>query len=573
MNDTVSSVLLKILKKHGIRHVFGLPAAQIGMVMDGAGRDPWFSYMTTRHEEAAGHMAHAVAKTTDSMAVCFGTVGPGATNMVPGVACAWADNVPLLALTPNNQSWLIEPNRDLLQNARQLELYSAITKWNACIRYAERAPELIERALHMARSGRPGPVHLDIPCDIGAAPCTHDLGSIPTIAPPRPAPSGPDLDRLVDLIRNAARPVLIAGGGVVRSGATDAFRALVGLTGFAATTTCNGFGVVPGGCPSYLGGAGVFGGRGLVRALGEADLVVAFGCKFSSMIPVNKPPSYPVPKGQKIVQIDIDAESIGRNVPVSLGVVADARTCIELLNAALAGARYAADASWLKEMLAEKARYREEVEGIADAVCTPNTGLLNEAAIARAVARLIPDDAIVVFDGGQTMEWSHTFIQPSHPQRFVFGPGMGHLGMGQPFANGAKAANPDRPVVLVTGDGGMGCTIQELETAARYGLTTITVVMNDSYWGMYRPFAEMLMRNDNFGTKLTNVDFAKIAEGFGCHGEKVAQLGELAPAWERARNSGKPAVIDVQCDFTPHPMDGFWPQVVMSGVNFAPVQM
>ncbi len=569
MTDTVSGVLLKILKKHGIRHVFGLPAAQLGLVMDGAGRDPWFTYMTTRHEEAAGHMAHAVAKTTDSMAVCFGTVGPGCTNMVPGVAAAYADNVPLLALTPDNQSYLIEPNRDLLQSAQQLKLYSAITKWNACVRQPQRAPELVERALHLARTGRPGPVHLDIPCDIGAAPCTHDLDSIPSIGLPRPAPSDPELAGLVDLVRGAVRPVLVAGGGVVRSGATEQFRELVHRTGFAAITTCNGYGVVPADAPSYLGGAGVLGGRGLVRALQEADLIVAVGCKFSSFMPVNKPPAYPVPAGQKIVQIDIDHEALGKNAPLALGLVADARACLEALNTALGRSPTRAAAGWLKAMLEEKRHYRAEVEAIADATFTPGTGLLNEAAIARAVSRLVPDDAILVFDGGQAMEWSHTFMQPSHPQRFVFNPGMGHLGMGQPFANGAKAAHPDRPVVLITGDGAMGCTVQELETAARYGLNTITVIMNDSYWGMYRPLGEMLA-NDNFGTRLTQVDFSQVARGFGCLGERVTRLEDLPGAFGRAREAGRPAVIDVICDFTPHPMDGFWPQVVLAGINFMP---
>lgn len=569
MQGTVSSVLLAILKRHGIRHVFGLPAAQLGLVMDGAGRDPWFTYITTRHEEAAGHMAHAVAKTTDSMAACFGTVGPGCTNMVPGVAAAWADNVPLLALTPDNQSWLIEPNRDLLQNVRQLELYRAITKWNACIRQPERAPELVERALHIARTGRPGPVHLDIPVDIGASPCEYDLDSVPLVDLPRPAPSDTELARLVDLLRAAKRPVLLAGGGVVRSGATEQFRALVARTGFAAVTTCNGYGVVPADCPSYLGGAGVLGGRALVRALQEADLVVAFGCKFSSFLPVHKPPKYPLPEGQKIVQIDIWNEALGTNVPVALGIVADARACLEALNAALDRTGFAADAGWLADMREEKHRYRAEVEAIADARYTANTQLLNEAAVARALAALVPDDAILVFDGGQAMEWSHTFLQPSHPQRFVFNPGMGHLGMGQPFANGAKAAHPDLPVVLITGDGAMGCTVQELETAARYGLNTITIVMNDSYWGMYRPFGELL-RNENFGTRLTQVDFAKVAEGFGCHGERVRELEDLPRAYARACEAGRPAVIDVVCDFTPHPMDGFWLDVVFAGVNLQP---
>jgi len=206
MSDTVASILLRILKKHGIRHIFGLPAAQISMVMDGAGRDPFFTYVTTRHEEAAGHMAHAIGKLTDGMAVCFGTVGAGATNLVPGVAAAWADNIPMLVLTPNNQSRLVYPSHDLLQNVDQIGLYKSITKWSAVINYPERAPELIEHAIHVARSGRPGPVHLDIPCDIHTAPVTHDLDSIPSLARPRPVPSPVEIAALADRVAAARRP-------------------------------------------------------------------------------------------------------------------------------------------------------------------------------------------------------------------------------------------------------------------------------------------------------------------------------------------------------------------------------
>jgi len=368
-------------------------------------------------------------------------------------------------------------------------------------------------------------------------------------------------------MRKAERPVLIAGGGVARSGATEQFRELIRRTGCAAVTTCNGFGIVPVDTPSYLGGAGVLGGYGLVRSLQEADLIVAFGCKFSSFMPVNKPPAYPVPPGQKIVQVDIDGEVLGRNAPLALGMVADARSALVALNEALGSTGLAADSGWLKTMLSEKQRYRVDLDRIADARFTPGTELMNEVALARTIAQLVPSDAILVFDGGQAMEWSHSFLQPSHPQRFVFSPGMGHLGMGQPFANGAAAAHPELPVVLITGDGGMGCTVQELETAARYKLRTITIVMNDSFWGMYRPLGEMLA-NENFGTRLTHVNFARIAQGFGCHGEHVDRLDELPAAFRRAQETGGPAVIDVVCDFTPHPMDAFWPQVVLAGVNF-----
>lgn len=571
MNSTVSGVLLEILKKHGIRHVFGLPAAQLALVMNGASSDPAFRYVTTRHEEAAGHMAHALHVITGEMAVCFGTVGPGATNLVPGVAAAWADSIPLLVLTGNNQADRIDPGRDLLQNANQIDLFRPITKWNAQIRSAERAPELIERALYIARSGRPGPVHLDIPCDVGSWPCSHDLNSIPTVASPRPVPNASDMERVVQALRNAKRPLLIAGGGVVRSGATAAFRALSQRTGFPTTTTPKGLGVADFASPYHIGSAGFLAGSGMMRACREADLILAIGCKFSTWITVNKPPKYPVPAGQRIIQIDIDDSALAKNAPLALGLVGDANETLKLLLEALGdAARFAADRAWIDAIVADYRAYRAQVEAIADARVTQGTSIPNTAALMHEVTRVAPKDTIFCIDGGQTMEWALTILQPKDPAHVFYNPGMGHLGSGLPAANAAKMARPESTVVLVTGDGAAGCTIQELETAVRYRLKIIAVVFNDSHWGMYRPLRDQVFQNENFGSKLTDVDFAAVARGFGCHAEQVKCLEDLAGAFQRAMAADGPALLDVRADFTPHPLDEFWPDVVLHGVQLIP---
>lgn len=573
MTDTVASVLLRILKKHDIRHVFGLPAAQLSLIMDGASRDPFFTYVTTRHEEACGHMAHAIGKMTDSMAVCFATVGPGATNMVPGVAAAWADNIPLLVLTPNNQARSIYPAKDMLQNVDQIGLYKPITKWSAVINHPDRAAELIERAIHMARSGRPGPVHLDIPCDVHTAAVTHEVDSIPSIARPRPTPAKAELDRLGDLIAGARRPFLIGGGGVVRSGAVNAFRALLKQTGIPASSTAHARGLVPHMMRGYLGSGGVFAGRAFNKAAREADLLIAVGCKFASMTPVNKPPLAPLVPGQKIVQIDIDADTLGRNVPIDIGLVGDARETLLAISERLRGHALSLDAAWVEDLIAERRGWVEELNAIADSGTTPGSNLMNEAALARAVAAALPPRTIVAVDGGQIMEWGHSFIEVEHPQDYLFAPGMGHLGFGLPMAIAAKLARRDRPVLCLTGDGAMGMTGQELETAVRCEAPVVVVVANDSYWGMYRPFAEQIYRNEKFGTRLTDVDFAQIARGYGAEGERIDKVGEIGPAMCRGFASGRPYVIDVACDFTPHPVDAFWPEVILAGMKMAPVEL
>lgn len=567
MQSTVSELIVALLKRSGVRYVAGVPAGQLLGVMDALGRDPDITYVTTRHEEAAGHMADAISRVTPTLGVCFGTTGPGATNLLPGVAAAWADNIPLVALTGNNQSFLVYPAHDNLQDGDHVGLYRPITKWNAVVGNADRAPELVERALRTARSGRPGPVHLDIPVDVGFQRRAFDLDGFRSPEPSRPL-GDPDLmSRAAAALAGARRPVLLAGGGVVRSGATEAFRALATLTGFPATTTLMGLGVIPPDHPSHIGSGGWYGGEAPLRALQEADVVLAVGCKFSSWTVIDKPPAYPRRQGQTIIQVDIDPEMLGKNARIDLGIVGDARRVLEELAQALKTTRFAPDPRWRETLAAERERYRALVNSIADQRAVGAEEPPNDAAAARALAAVIDREAIVAFDGGQIMEWTHTFIPVAEPDRHLFNPGMGHLGFGQPFANAAKLAHPGREVINIAGDGGFGCTVQELETAARYGLGVINVVCNDSAWGMYKPIEEQVFQNPRMGTRLTSVNFARVAEGFGCYGERVTRLEELPAAFARARASGKPAVLDVPVRFAPHPMDRLWMEIVFAGVD------
>lgn len=565
---SLSRVMLDIFKKHGVRRIFGLPSAQLGLVMHEASKDNYFTYMTTRHEEATGHMAHALHCASGEVAVCFGTVGPGVTNMLPGVAAAAADNIPMIVLTPNNQLDLLDPYGDVLQAADQISLYKPITKWRAQLRDAKRAPELIERAVRMAKSGRPGIVQLDIPCDIGSLPCTYDASG-EAFVEQRPVPSAAELDKVADLLANAKRPLLLAGGGVVRSEGTAAFRKLVEVTGFAVASSVKGKGVVDPDCPSHIGSAGILGGDGLIAACQEADVVMAIGCKFSTWIPINKLPTYPLVPGQKIIHIDISSEALGANLPVDVGLVGDARETATLLAERLKGRKLNADAAWLASLRQKRQEYVAKLNAAADAPTT-NSGALNSAGVVRFIADLLPDDAIVCVDGGQTMQWALSFVKTKNPHHHVHNPGMGHLGSGLPFALGAKVAKPNQPVVLITGDGAMGCTIQELETAARYGINVLVIVLNDSFWGMYKPFGDFL-QNQKMGTKLTTVDFVNVARGFGCEGHRATNLDELKQRVTAGLKANKPTVLDVPVEFAAHPIDPFWVHVILRGVDFSSV--
>ena len=571
-DSTVASVFLNTLKKHNVRHIFGVPTIQLAMMQDGFGKDPWFNFLTARHEESLGHMANGVAKTSNELAVCFATVGTGVANMVPGVTAAASDRVPMIALTSNNHLRLIEPAMDYMQTVHQLDLYRPITKWQAGLRQAERTVEVLEKAIFKSRSGCPGPVQIDVPFDLHTMHCDLDPSSTAVPDVPKPAPSAGELDQLMEMLYAAKKPLVIAGGGVARSRAVDDLREFVSRSGAAVITTINGFGSVDEDCRTLAGNCGFYGGYGVVQACKEADLIVSFGCRFGLMTPVNKP-GYPQPASQRLVQIDIDHGQIGETVSANLGIVADAQQALKAINGELDEGKLNVDAEWVTSVVSARRRFIDECAELADKQFIEGTNTLNESAIARAVLQSLPDDAIVSVDGGQCVEWSITWSRPKDPYHFVANPGMAHLGAGLPMAIGAKVANPDNTVVAMVGDGALGMTVQELETASRYNLDLVVVVFNDAKWGMYERPNRMIFKNDHFGTTLSRSDYVSVAEGLGCRGESVSTIEELEKAVKDGCAHDGVTVIDVSTGYTAHPMDEIWRPVNTAGANLRPVEL
>lgn len=573
IKTTVTGILIELLKKYGVRNVFGLPSGQLGIFMDGVSKDSYFNYITTRHEECAGHMAHGATIPGDEMALCFATVGPGATNLLPGVAAAWADNIPMLVLTANNPLAALDPSNDMLQSLDQIALFKPVTKWNVQIRDPQRAGELIERAIKLARSGRPGPVHIDLPVDVSTMTCTYDVERVPALAAPRPRPSDADLDTIIALLKKARRPLLVAGGGVIRSGAVDAFRHLAEWAGMPAITSVQGWGAVDPQSALYIGSPGWFAGFAALKAGSEADLVIAVGCKFGSWIPVSKPPAVTAQPDQRIVQIDIDETMLGKNAPVALGVVGDARESLNALQARLDGVSVQVDTAWIDSLIAARADYVSTINAIADQCAQdepPGT-----PAFMRELVRLLPQDSIVCVDGGQTSSWAMTFLEVDAPYKAKFESGMGHMGCGLPMAIGAKVAlTRERPVFVVCGDGSAGLTSQELETASRMGVKVVIIVMNDSCWGCYKPLEQFVFQNEKLGPSLVDIDFSKVARAWGCVGERITRVDQLEQALQRAINSPVTALIDIPVAFAPHPLDGeFFVKTIMPGADLRPHEM
>lgn len=562
MELTCGEILAKLLRQAGVKYVFGVPGGQLFPFIEAISREEGMEVITTRHEENAAHMADAVSRLTGTIGVCFGTTGPGATNMLPGVAAAFADSIPLLAITPNNQTFCTYPFIGSLQDGNHKDLYRAVTKWNAVIHDWKRIPELVHSALRTAYNGRPGPVHLDIPSDI-----MFKKGRLERL--PRQEnyrfsslmKADPKLvEKCHELLVNAKRPLLLAGGGVARSEAVKEFRGFLRKTGIPATTTPMGAGAVSPLDNNFFGAGGWLGGEAVIKALQEADAILAVGCRFSTWVGYGRPP-FMNGEEQKIIHVDVDPTTLGQNALISLGIVADARVFLEDLLSLHEQEKKPLnmDPQW---PVALRETYEQYYKRALDVANTPSKPM-NQATVAKEVAEFIDEDAIVSFDGGQTMEWSSTFVRIFNPKQKLFNPGMGHLGFGQPFANAAKLCFPDRQVVNMSGDGSFGCTLQEIETAVRYNLPVINVISNDRAWGMIKG-GQCALYNNPCGVDFSDANYADIARGFGAHGERVEDPGEIKPALDRAAKSGKPAVIDVVVQTTAHLMDQYWVTLVMN---------
>jgi acetolactate synthase-1/2/3 large subunit len=545
-----ADLLVKCLIQEDVRFVFGIPGGQLCPILDAIRRlgvDAGLRFITTRHEQAAAHMADAYARVTGEPGVCIGTVGPGAADLVPGVYAAWADSIPLVVLTAQNQTWKSYPERGSMQSLDQIGLFEPITKWSARVTHWERIPELVQRAFRVAISGRPRPVHLDLHVDVLVA--TGDVESL-TYHPAAPNRYRPDrrpvaqselIERAAEMLVEAERPLIHPGGGVLRSAAWDEVRELAEYLSATVTTSQGACGVLPEDHPLCL----IPGGYGALGAQAMADMVLLVGGRLGDVDFWGQPPFWGEPDQQKLVQIDIDPENVALNRPVDLALVGDARATLRALIEAVKRRT-----SPLPEH-PEMAEYRTTQEiwlAQFERDATSDNKPIHPLRVMRDVRAFFPRDAICVADGGNTNVWAHYLNRTYEPRSFLWAADSGHLGIGLPYAIGAKLARPDRPVYAICGDGAFGLNIQELETAARLKLPFIVIIANDRQWGMIKA-AQMASYDARYiGVDFSDVRYDQVAQAMGCWGERVEDPREITPALERAMASGKPAVLDVVVD-------------------------
>jgi thiamine pyrophosphate-dependent acetolactate synthase large subunit-like protein len=551
---TAGDALARTLRAAGVRSVFGVPAGKLAPFLRAVGEEPELTHVGVRHEAAAAWMATAIFHATGELAVAYGESGPGSHNLVSGLGSAYANGLAVLVITSGAPTHAAYPHEGLVMDVDNGALFDGATKWRAVVRDPARVPALVHAALRAALTGRPGPVHLEVAADVLAAEADYDVAVLD--APPehvvargRTQADPADVARAAALLLAAERPLIIAGGGVMLADAADELRAVRDALGAAATATQMGLGTIATDDPHFFGHGGVIGGEAVVRALAEADSVLAVGCRFSGWLWDGDAPAVRGWPAQELVQVDVDPERIGRAAPVSVGLQGDARAVLgQLLEALGAGGAGAVDPTWRASLVEQHRADRARV--LSEAV-PDDAGAMHPAALADALGRALPADALVVYDGAHTSFFSNDFTPALAPRTRFHEPGMGHLGFGIPYALALKGRFPERAVINITGDGAFGFTVAELDTARREGLAAVHVIHDNSAWGVIA----LGQRKAGFSldTDLEGTDYVAIAAAFGCHAERITRPDEVAGALERALASGLPAVIDARTRLVPHP--------------------
>ncbi|NHJ22445.1 MAG: thiamine pyrophosphate-binding protein [Candidatus Lokiarchaeota archaeon] len=540
-------VLVKAFLEEDIKYMFGIIGGQFLAMFDAVynwGREKGIDTVMFRHEQAAAHAADAWARVTNKPGVCFGTVGPGATHLVPGVGAAWSDNIPMIVLVPQVNSKYAD-SFTLQGNLDQVTMFKPLTKYQKSIRTIEEIPNAVQKVFREATGGRPRPVLLEIYEDAFLS--EKDENEIPIISPDqyrcfeKPAVSSELIKKALNMLLKAEKPLIVSGGGVSRSEGWNELQEFAEYLKIPVITTLMGIGTISNKSDSFLGTT--INGPGL-KAGPEADVVLALGCKFTYIMAHGEEPFWS--NSQKLIQIDIDPSIIGRAKPISLGIVSDCKQFLtQILQEAKQGQKVE-QRDWLDTLKKTRQDYIDSIMRKATKDKIPIT----PQRLVKDVLEFMDEDAIFISDGGDIACFSIEqidFYKPRPPLSYLQAVGMGHLGTSVGYGIGAKLAKPEKQVLSISGDGSFMINIQDLETAVRLGLKNlIFVIANNSAWGMLKSGQKMYVSKHFIDVDLPDFDFAKCAEGFGCYGEVVTEPNEIKPALERAKNSGKPAVIDIK---------------------------
>ena len=533
---TGAEILWATLEGEGVSVVFGYPGGAILPAYDALRKFP-IRHVLVRHEQGAAHMADGYARASGKVGVCVATSGPGATNLVTGIATAMLDSVPMVCITGQVSSKVL--GTDAFQEVDITGIALPITKHNYVVTRAEDVGRTIREAFLVARSGRPGPVLVDITKDAQQGLADFDFAAA-TPKPHRPHPmlrtESASILQAAELIRSAKKPVILAGHGIIQSGAYKQVVTLAERMRIPVASTLLGLGAFPASHPLSMGMMGMHGEAWVNHAIQSSDLLIACGMRFDDRV-TGTLATY-APNAKKI-HIEVDPAEINKNVKADVALIGDLKEALEALLPHLSPRDGAGESAWLREIEAGKGEV-----AVRDIKNLPDSGHLYAAHVMHDLWRATDGKAIVVTDVGQHQMWEAQYYKHDEPRTLITSGGLGTMGFALPAAIGAKIACPDKEVWVVAGDGGFQMTAAELSTAAQENLDLNVAVVNNGYLGMVRQWQEFFYDKNYESSPLRSPDFVKLAEAHGIEGTAVSKRSEVVPAIERARGHKGPFVIN-----------------------------
>ncbi len=540
MQLTGSQIIIECLKEQGVDTVFGYPGGAILNVYDAIYQQSDIKHVLTSHEQGASHAADGYARSTGKVGVCFATSGPGATNLVTGIATAYMDSVPMVAITCNVTLPLL--GKDSFQEIDIAGITTPITKHNFIVKDVANLAATIRRAFNIARKGRPGPVLVDIPKDVTAAKCEYKPEKPELPARVSHTIKEEDIERALRRIRKAKKPFIFVGGGAVISEASAELREFVNLVDAPVCDTLMGKGAFDGTDDRYTGMLGMHGTKTSNLGVSECDLLIAIGSRFSDRV-LGNPKRFA--HQAKILHIDVDPAEINKNVLADASVVGDVKEVLSRLNAELPQYEHT---EWMEHIKGYKAKYP----------LAYNPEGLSGPYIIEQIYNMTHGDAIMVTEVGQHQMWAAQYYKYKNPRTLLTSGGLGTMGYGLGAAIGAQMANPDKQVINIAGDGCFRMNMNELATASRQKLPMIEVIINNHVLGMVRQWQTLFYEQHYSATVLDDgVDFVKLAEAMGAQARRVTNREEFQSAFKEALECKVPFVIDCIIDSD----DKVWPMV------------
>jgi acetolactate synthase-1/2/3 large subunit len=536
-----AQIFVDCLQQEGVKTIFGFPGGAVLNLYD-ALYDSNTQHILVRHEQGAVHAADGYARASGNVGVCLVTSGPGATNTVTGLATAYMDSVPVIVFSGQVPTMLI--GNDAFQEADMLGITRSCTKHNYLVKDVKDLARIIREAFHIARTGRPGPVLVDIPKDVTSAVIPYTPCRTIELAGYRPNLEGHpgQIERALDLIVKARRPVLYAGGGVILSEASPELKRLAERFQLPVTMTLMGLGAFPGDHPLSLGMLGMHGTCAANLAISSADLVIAMGARFDDRV-TGRIDAFA--KEAKIIHVDIDPTSISKNVVVDIPIVGDAKRVLQQIFQALRKPKYrTAKNPQRTDWLGQIEKWKQERPMVYNM-----SGSLKPQYVVEKIYELTRGEALITTEVGQNQMWAVQFYRFNRPRTLFTSGGLGTMGYGLPAAIGVQIARPESLVFDIAGDGSIQMNIQELATAVQYRLPVKVAILNNGYLGMVRQWQELFYgKRYSCSDMSAQPDFVKLAEAYGAVGLRATRTEEVVPVLKEAIRTPKPVLIDFRID-------------------------